>query len=107
MIPETLLRNMMSTLIDFVNEETLLQYHGKMLGVIVDRSPKCHPEVAGEGIEYSWGCSKGKYRRLPFKDGRTTLEIRFVNVWTELLYLPLNGNECSANAPGNTCLLTI
>ena len=41
-----------------------------MLGVIVDRSPKCHPEVAGEGIEYSWGCSKGKYRRLPLTDKR-------------------------------------
>mmetsp|Transcript_29437 Transcript_29437/g.53921 ORF Transcript_29437/g.53921 Transcript_29437/m.53921 type:complete len:237 (-) Transcript_29437:190-900(-) len=51
--------------LDFINEETLLQYHGKMLGVLVDRSPKCHPEVAGEGIEYSWGCGKGKYRRLP------------------------------------------
>eukprot|EP00978_Attheya_sp_CCMP212_P015290 scaffold39415_cov52-Attheya_sp.AAC.1 len=61
---------MMSSLIDFINEETLLQYHGKMLGVLVDRSPKCHPEVAGEGIEYSWGCGKGKYRRLPLTDKR-------------------------------------
>jgi len=56
--------------LDFINEETLLQYHGKMLGVLVDRSPKCHPEVAGEGIEYSWGCGKGKYRRLPLTDKR-------------------------------------
>jgi hypothetical protein len=64
-IPGTSLRKMMSSLIDFINEETLLQYHGKTLGVLVDRSPKCHPEVAGEGIEYSWGCAKGKYRRLP------------------------------------------
>jgi DNA-binding transcriptional regulator YhcF (GntR family) len=70
LIPGTSLRKMMSSLIDFINEETLLQYHGKTLGVTVDRSPKCHPEVAGEGIEYSWGCAKGKYRRLPIADKR-------------------------------------
>ena len=70
LIPGTSLRKMMSELIDFIQEETLLQYHGKTLGVIVDRSPKCHPEVAGEGIEYSWGCAKGKYRRLPLSDKR-------------------------------------
>jgi hypothetical protein len=52
---------MMSSLMDFIEEETLLQYHGKTLGIIVDRTPECHPEVAGEGIGYSWGCSKGKY----------------------------------------------
>jgi hypothetical protein len=28
------------------------------MGVLVDRTPKCHCELAGEGIEYSWGCSK-------------------------------------------------
>ena len=62
---------MMSELIDFIQEETLvLQYHGKTLGVIVDWSPKCHAEVAGEGIEYSWGCAKGKYRHLPLPDKR-------------------------------------
>ena len=69
-IPGTSLRMMMSELIDFIQEETLLQYHGKTLGVMVDRSPKCHPEVAGEGIEYSWGCAKGKYRRMPLSDKR-------------------------------------
>jgi hypothetical protein len=70
LIPGTSLRVMMSSLIDFIQEETLLQYHGKTLGVTVDRSPKCHPEVAGEGIEYSWGCAKGKYRRLPLSEKR-------------------------------------
>jgi hypothetical protein len=61
---------MMISLMDFIEEETLLQYHGKTLGVIVDRTPKCHPEVAGEGIAYSWGCLKGKYRCLPLSDKR-------------------------------------
>jgi hypothetical protein len=64
LIPQMSVRMMMRALIDFIEEETLLQYHGKTLGVIVDRTPKCHPKVAGEGIEYSWGCLKGKYSRL-------------------------------------------
>ena len=70
LIPGPSLRKMMSSLIDFINEETLLQYHGKTLGVTVDRSPKCHPEVAGEVIEGSGGCAKGKYHCLPIADKR-------------------------------------
>jgi hypothetical protein len=70
LIPNTLLRMMKNALTDFIEEETLLQFHGKMLGVIVDWTPKCHLEVAGEGIEYSWGCSKGKYCWLPLSDKR-------------------------------------
>ena len=26
-------------------------------------SPKCHPEVAGHGVEYCWGVSKLRFRR--------------------------------------------
>ncbi len=33
------------------------------MGVEVDRSTKSHPELAGEGIEYSWGRAKSVYRR--------------------------------------------
>ena len=50
---------------DFKNEMTLLQYHASKLGVTLDRSPKCHPEIAGEGIEYGWAFSKQEYRRSP------------------------------------------
>ena len=50
---------------DFKNEMTLLQYHASKLGVVLDRSPKCHPEIAGEGIEYGWAFSKQEYRRSP------------------------------------------
>lgn len=57
------LKNMMLGCLDFMEEETLLQYHGRMMGCFVDRTPKCHPELAGEGIEYAWGCAKGLYRR--------------------------------------------
>ena len=48
---------------DFLNEKTCLMFLGERLGVEVDRSTKCHPEMAGEGIEYSWGRAKSVYRR--------------------------------------------
>jgi len=34
------------------------------MGVSVDCMPKCHCELAGEGIEYSWGCTKNYYRNI-------------------------------------------
>ena len=55
---------------DFLNKVTLLQYHASKLGVTLDRSPKCHPELAGEGIEYAWGLAKLLYRRSPLSDKR-------------------------------------
>ena len=50
---------------DFVNEEGMLQTVGRELGVTVLLTPKCHAEIAGEGIEYLWACAKGAYRSLP------------------------------------------
>lgn len=47
---------------DFANELTLVQTVMEELGSFCDRSPKCHPEVAGEGIEYSLGKSKNYFR---------------------------------------------
>jgi hypothetical protein len=43
---------LMSLQSDFVNEKTMLQHIGEKLGCFMDRTPKCHPEKAGEGIEY-------------------------------------------------------
>ena len=48
----------MTNCLDFEEEETLLQSMGRGMGVLVDRTPKCHCEMAGEGIEYSCGCQK-------------------------------------------------
>ena len=56
---------------DFAHESTMLQHIGNELGVIVDRTPKCHPEMAGEGIEYSWGCAKNRYRALPLAEKKS------------------------------------
>jgi len=54
---------------DFLNEEGMLQYIATKIGVTVLLTPKCHAELAGEGIEhYIWACSKGAYRNLSLKE---------------------------------------
>ncbi len=45
-------------------------YLGERLGVEVDRSMKSHPELAGEGIEYSCG------ERSQFIEGQSLLKKR-------------------------------
>ena len=62
------LRHIMSLCTDFVNEEGMLQHIGAGLGVTVLLTPKCHAELAGEGIEYVWACAKGAYRSLPLEE---------------------------------------
>jgi hypothetical protein len=52
------LKQILANCSNFEEEETMLQLMGRSRGVIVDQTPKCHPELAGEGIEYSWGCAK-------------------------------------------------
>ncbi len=64
-INETSLKYLLGNCEDFINEESMLQYYGRMMGITIDRTPKCHCELAGEGIEYSWAASKNKYRRFP------------------------------------------
>lgn len=61
-IKEYSLNHLMSLLPDFENEKTLLHHHGEALGCIIFNSPKCTPEIAGEGIEYDWGVSKLYYK---------------------------------------------
>jgi hypothetical protein len=62
LLEATSLKLLMEKQPDFLSELTLLQYHATLLGAIVDRSPKCHPELAGEGIEYAWALAKLFYR---------------------------------------------
>jgi hypothetical protein len=64
------LRNLMSNLKDFEAQETMLQLKAKEMGLFMDRTPKCHCELAREGIEYAWGCAKNHFRRQPLKDKR-------------------------------------
>ena len=67
---DTSLKFLMANCVDFEEEESLLQSMGTKMGVIIDRTPKCHCELAGEGIEYSWGCAKNEYRRKPLSSKR-------------------------------------
>ena len=74
LMKQTSLNYMIQQCEDFVNEKSMLQHIGEKLGLVVDRSPKCTPEIAGEGVEYSWGCGKLYYRKQPMerKKGKKT-----------------------------------
>lgn len=65
------LRRILSECEDFVNERTHLQVMADAMGVMVDFTPKFHPELAGEGIEYSWGHAKNLYTKKPFTSKKT------------------------------------
>eukprot|EP00957_Ditylum_brightwellii_P136023 10372837-Ditylum_brightwellii.AAC.1 len=45
----------------------MTQKAGKLVGlnVTVDRSPKGHPEIAGEGIDYTWASAKYYLHTVP------------------------------------------
>jgi hypothetical protein len=60
------LRAILSKCTDFKTEKSMLQVHAESMGVLVDMTPKFHAEMAGEGIEYTWGFAKSDYRRSPF-----------------------------------------
>jgi hypothetical protein len=68
------LHHLMSNCKDFIEEESMLQSMAEIMGVKIDRTPICHAELAGEGVEYSWGCAKNSYRRYPLcqKRGKET-----------------------------------
>ena len=66
-IAGTSLKSIIEDLPDFKEELTLLQHRAIQLGVRIETSPKYHPEIAGETIEYCWGCSKNTYRQYPLE----------------------------------------
>ena len=60
-IPGSNLKQLINDLPDFREELTLLQFRTKQLGVELCCSPKQHPEIAGEAIEFCWAGSKNAY----------------------------------------------
>ena len=52
---------------DFKTEQTQMMYILTLLGVMLILTPKCHPEIAGRGVEYSWGYGKLRFR-IDFND---------------------------------------
>ena len=74
------LRWLMSRCPDFLEEETQIEYIMKKLGVEIIMSPKCHPELAGEGVEYDWGMSKKYYRKQRSLAGAKVTSAEFTNL---------------------------
>ena len=50
----TSLRHMMTMCSDFLHEQGMMEFIGRKVGVEVILTPKCRPELAGEGVEYIW-----------------------------------------------------
>ena len=48
------------------------------MGVTIDRTPKCHPELAGKGIKYAWAIAKLHYRKAPISDKRTKAKFKIL-----------------------------
>ena len=67
---------------DFFEENTLLQLRGQEIGkfigfsVIMERTPKYHPEVSGEVIEYNWAQSNIYMRSVPINKRRSIEQFR-------------------------------
>ena len=67
---------LMESCLDFLQERTSLQKLGEALGVMIEHTPKYHAEMAGEGVEYDWGCGKQRYRRQPLAQKRPLAKFR-------------------------------
>jgi hypothetical protein len=64
------LKYLMESCHDFQNEVTQLQTIASLYGMRVEMTPKYHAEIAGCGIEYSWGAAKSRYRQIPLEKKR-------------------------------------
>ena len=49
---------------DYEAEESYVEFLIKEKGGLVLKTPKCHPEIAGQGIEYSNGKAKYHFRKF-------------------------------------------
>ena len=79
-IPGSNLKQLIDDLPDFREGLTLLQFRAKQLGVELRCSPKYHPEIAGDAIEFCWAGSKNAYRRHKIQEKRTKAKfIELVN----------------------------
>ena len=61
-ILEKSLREWIRNCLNFIEEETLLQINAWNMGDrrdhnIINRNPKCHTRIPGEGIEYYYACT--------------------------------------------------
>ena len=95
---------MLSRCSDFKNEITDLEHLTKVISEQnhiksnILFTPKFHCELAGEGIEYSWGASKRVYRRYPLKRKRFASKFEACVKRSISLVTPLMANRFSAKA---------
>ena len=52
----------------------------RQLGVEVELSPICHPELAGAGVEYDWGKSKKYFRKKRSEIAGSVTEAKFAEL---------------------------
>ncbi len=58
-----------------------MEHVGAKLGVKVLLTPKCHAEIAGEGVEYIWAFNKGAYCNLALKEKNILLQVLDIVCW--------------------------
>jgi len=62
--PATHLPSIIALWPDFVNETSQIQKMIEQIGASVVFTPKCHAELAGQGVENCWGISKSRFRAI-------------------------------------------
>ena len=73
----------LSMQLDFREEKGALEKLTESYGYTMIKSPKCHPEVAGCGIEYCWGHSKIRFRNTWNSHVPTKLADDIFNTFTD------------------------
>ena len=112
-IIETVFRDMMRNCLDLIKKETLLQTNAcnmveRRYHIIVDRTPKCHPKLASEGIEYYWVCSNNYYRQLSLDEKTGNIFFKEVSKRPyQDKTLPESGFLCFLDVHGNISLLEV
>jgi hypothetical protein len=99
------MKRLLSQCLDFAGELTALEELGQQLGLLIDRTPKFHAEMAGEGITFSWACSKGSYRCQPLskKRGRDSFKALVRSV-PDTKKCPYNGKVARICKKKGSCL---
>jgi hypothetical protein len=102
--------HLMTECADFKNEKSAMEKlledlsFGQEFTVSLMATPKYHCELAGEGIEYSWGLSKKKYRRQPYADKKG--KSAFKELLVKCLKLVNVGHQRKFSAKARRYMLT-
>ena len=97
----------MRNCLNFIEEDTLLQTNALNMGyiiyyILVNRTPKCHPGISGEGIEYSWGCKNNYYRQLSLDNNKgKKISKKYSKRPYQETTLPQSGFICFLDVHGN------